>query len=190
MPTGTVSEKTTRYQRTALRAMNVLEHFSRTGKIHIRFPVVSPPPMDSGFSAVLKSFVCWLHESDHAASTIHVHERVVARFLDSVVSQGLKEISSVNTGHVSTFILEITAHRGKVSYELNSLRVFFRYLYQEELIPEDLILFLPATNRLSILEHLPSIWGAGDVEAILRCIDRGNPVGSFLRTYSTAEGNR
>jgi len=36
------SKKTTRYQRGAIRAMNVLHYYSETGKIYIRFPLSNP----------------------------------------------------------------------------------------------------------------------------------------------------
>ena len=38
-------------------------------------------------------------------------------------------------------------------------------------------LFIPASNRLRLREHLPSIWEEDDVSAILKCVDRNNPVG-------------
>jgi integrase/recombinase XerD len=83
----------------------------------------------------------------------------------------------IGTEHVSSFILEITSHRGKVSYELNSLRVFFRYLYINGMHDADLTLFLPASNKLKSREHLPSVWENDDIVSILSCIDRRNPTG-------------
>jgi integrase/recombinase XerD len=83
----------------------------------------------------------------------------------------------IGTEHISSFILEITGHRSKVSYELNSLRVFFHYLYQNGLHDTDLTLFLPASNKLKSREHLPSVWEKDDIVSILSCIDRGNPTG-------------
>lgn len=171
------SKKTTRYQRNALRAMNVLEYYANTGKIYIRFPLANPVVVTNSLTPVIEGFVLWLKESNHADSTIHTHERVVRRFLDSAVRHGLNEIVSIDTNHIANFIMEITGHRGKVSYELNSLRVFFRYLYHNGMHAKNLVLFLPAANKLRLWEQLPTVWEADDVKAILQCIDRGNPVG-------------
>ncbi|HJA56202.1 MAG TPA: site-specific integrase [Candidatus Bacteroides intestinigallinarum] len=170
-------QKFTRYQRTALRAMNVLEYFSKTGKIYIRFPLSNPVPIDNRFIPVVERFVLWMRETGYAETTIHTHERVVRRFLDSAVSYGLEDIASIDAAHISNFIMEITGHRGKATYELNSLRVFFRYLYRSGMVTEKPALFIPASNRLRIREHLPSVWEDEDVSAILQCVDRGNPVG-------------
>lgn len=173
----TQSRKPTRYQRTALRAMNVLEYYSKTGKIYIRFPLADPAPVDNRLTPAIERFVLWMRENGYAETTIHTHERVAGRFLDSAASYGLEDTDSLDVSHISNFIMEITGHRGKVSYELNSLRVFFRYLHRNGMTTEDLALFIPASNRLRIREHLPSVWEEDDVSAILQCVDRDNPVG-------------
>lgn len=174
---GIPSNKPTRYQRSALRAMNVLKHYFRTGKIYIRFPLASPVSDENVLSPAADEFLSWMKESGYAASTTHTHERVVRRFLNSAAEHGVEEISFVRADHIFAFIQEITDHNGKVSYELNSLRVFFRYLYHSGKHIENLALLIPASNRLRLREHLPSVWEEEDIRAILQCIDRGNPVG-------------
>ncbi len=172
------SKETTRYQRGAIRAMNVLHYYNETGKIYIRLPLSNPVPIQTVLDPVQILFQTYLRESGYADSTIHTHERVVKNFFNSAVNAfGVTEISTIGTEHISSFILEITGHRGKVSYELNSLRVFFRYLYLNGMHDADLTLFLPATNKLKSREHLPSVWENDDIVSILSCIDRGNPTG-------------
>lgn len=171
-------KKTTRYQRGAIRAMNVLHYYSETGKIYIRFPLSNPVLSQTTLDPVLILFQTYLRESGYADATIHTHERVIRNFLNSTVNAfGVTEISMIRTEHISSFILDITSHRGKVSYELNSLRVFFRYLYLNGIHDADLTLFLPASNKLKSREHLPSVWENEDIVSILSCIDRGNPTG-------------
>lgn len=174
---GTHSRKPTRYQRTALRAMNVLEYYSKTGKIYIRFPLTDPVSIDNRLTPAAERFVLWMREADYAETTIHTHERVVRRFLDSAASYGLEDIASIDASHISNFIMEITGHRGKVSYELNSLRVFFRYLHRSGMVIKNPAFFIPASNRLRLREHLPSVWEEDDISTILQCVDRDNPVG-------------
>jgi len=170
--------KTTRYQRGAIRAMNVLHYYNETGKIYIRFPLSNPALTRTALDSILVLFQTYLREAGYADSTIHTHERVIKNFLNSTVNVfGVTDISTIGTEHISSFILEITGHRGKVSYELNSLRVFFRYLYANGIHDADLTLFLPASNKLKSREHLPSVWEDDDIISILSCIDRGNPTG-------------
>lgn len=172
------SNKTTRYQRGAIRAMNVLHYYNEMGKIYIRFPLSNPTLTRTALDPILILFQTYLREAGYASSTIHMHERVIRNFLNSTVNAfGVTDISTIGTEHISSFILEITGHRGKVSYELNSLRVFFRYLYVNGMHDTDLTLFLPASNKLKSREHLPSVWEDNDIVSILSCIDRGNPTG-------------
>lgn len=101
---------------------------------------------------------------------------MVRQFRDSAVCYGLKEIASIDVMYIFNFIMEITGRRGKVSYEFNSLRVFFHYLYCSGMVTEDSELFIPVFNGLRLRECLLSVWEEDDVSAILQCVDRGNPV--------------
>lgn len=167
----------TRHQRGAIRAMNVLTYFAKFSKIYIRFPIANPRNKQTPFDANLDEFIATLRESDYSPSTIHTHERVVYRFLQSLRDNDVQSLSDINTAHITSFILEIAGHRGKVSYELGSMRAFFRYLYKNRLHSNDLTLFVPASNNLKSREHLPSVWDIDDIREILKSIDVMNPVG-------------
>ncbi|MCJ7842123.1 site-specific integrase [Lederbergia sp. NSJ-179] len=167
----------TRYQRSAIRAMNVLAYYAEFGKIYIRFPLATPLNTQTPFDSILAGFTAMLKESGYAVSTIHTHERVITRFLQFLRDDGIKSVQNTSTAHITSFILEITGRRGKVSYELGSLRKFFRYLYKNGLHENNLALFVPASNKLKSRERLPSVWSVDDVQLILQSIDTGNPVG-------------
>jgi len=167
----------TRHQRSALRAMNVLTYFSKFRKIYIRFPLANPVNKETAFDPLVDEYMESLKTCGYAASTMHSHGRVVRRFLNFLNDGKVVRISDVDAGHITGFILEITGHRGKTTYELNNLRVFFRFLYRKDLHYCDLSLFVPASNHLRVREHLPSVWQEDDIHRILQCIDTGNPVG-------------
>lgn len=169
--------KLTRYHRSAIRAMKVLTYYAQFEKIYIRFPLTKPLNVQTPFDSILLEFTTQLKESGYADSTIQTHERVITHFLQFLRDDDVQSVQDVSTAHITSFILQITGHRGKVSYELSSLRMFFRYLYRNELHEHDLTLFVPASNKLKIREHLPSVWCVDDVQSILHCIDIGNPVG-------------
>lgn len=167
----------TRYQRGAIRAMNVLVYFVEYGKIHIRFPLAVPLIDQIPFEPILTGFTAMLREVEYAETTIHTHERVITRFLQFLKDGNVQSIQDICTDHITSFILEITGHRGKVSYELGSLRTFFRYLHKSGMHADDLALLVPASNTLRSREHLPTVWYDDDLQAILQCIDTMNPVG-------------
>lgn len=171
------TKESSRYQRNAIRALNVIKFYSDTGKIYVRFPLSNPVTVSTCFDLILENFISSLSESGYADSTIHTHEVVIKRFLDHIYAAEVKEVIDINYQHIAAFILEITSRRGKATYELNSLRVFFRFLTRRNLHPLDLTFFLPASNKLRVREHLPMIWNEDDLEAIFRSIDQNNPVG-------------
>jgi site-specific recombinase XerD len=166
-----------RYQRNAIRAINVLVYYAEFEKIYVRFPIATPQNIQTPFDSILAEFTAMLKESGYSHSTIHAHKRVILRFLQLLRDECVQSLQDICAAHITSFILEITGHRGKVSYELGSLRAFFRYLYKNGLHSNDLTLFVPASNKLSIREHLPSVWNADDVQAILKSVNIMNPVG-------------
>lgn len=167
----------TRYQRGAIRAMNVLDYYAVFRKIYVRFPLAKPLNVQTPFDSILFGFTAMLKESGYADSTIHTHERVITRFLQFLRDDDVQSVQEISAAHITSFILEITGHRSKVSYELGSMRTFFRYLFRNGLHENDLVLFVPASNRLKSREHLPSVWSVDDIQSILQCVDIGNPVG-------------
>lgn len=172
-----VMNPSTRYQRGAIRAMNILAYYAEFKKIYIRFPLATPLNTQTPFDSILAGFTSGLRESGYAFSTVHTHERVIIHFLQFLKNDEVQSVQDITVAHITSFILEITGHRGKVSYELGSLRTFIRYLYRNELHKNDLTLFMPASNKLKSKEHLPSVWSVDDVQSILQCIDTGNPIG-------------
>lgn len=126
----------------------MLAYYAEFKKIYIRFPLAKPPNVQTSFGSILFSFTAMLKESGYADSTIHTHERVITCFLQFLRDDDVQSVRDINTAHITSFNLEITGHRCKVSYELGSLRTFFRYLYRNGLHENDLTLFVPATNML------------------------------------------
>lgn len=77
--------------------------------------------------------------------------------------------------------IEIIGHWRKVSYKLNSLRVFFHYLYLNGIHIENLMLFLPASNRMRGWEPLPPVWEGGMlVKVNPQSIDKEIPLGNVI----------
>lgn len=138
--------------------MNVLEYYSKAQKTYIRFPLADPTPIDKRLTPAVERFVLWMRENSYVETTIHTHERMARRLLDSAASYGLEDTASLDSSHISNFTMKITGHLGKVSCELNSLRVFFRYLHQNGMTTKNPGLFIPAPNRLRLREHLPAVW--------------------------------
>lgn len=170
------SNKPTRYQRTAIRAMNVLLYYQSHHKIYIRFPLKNPKVMKTPFDDIRRKYTDFLHDSDYSMSTIHTHDRVLKNLFEFLYStKGLNDILKIKYEDISDFILDITSHKGKVSYELNVLRVFFRYMFSTQLTEFDLSLLIPSSNILKTKEHLPSYWNDDELKSIFSKIDRSTP---------------
>lgn len=86
-------------------------------------------------------------------------------------------MSQVKYEDISDFIADIASLRNKVSYELNVLRVFFKYIYSFKLSKQDFSLLIPFSNTLRTTEHLPSYWSDEEINLIFSQIDKSTPSG-------------
>ena len=117
--------KPTRYQRSAIRAMNVLIHYQKYQKIYIRFPLKNPIQIVTPFDDLRNKYITFLSDNYYASSTIHTHDRVVRKLFEFLyLSKKIEDMSQVKYEDISDFIADIASLRNKVSYELNVLRVF------------------------------------------------------------------
>lgn len=119
------STKPIRYQRSAIRAMNVLIHYQKYQKIYIRFPLKNPIQIVTPFDDLRNKYITFLSDDYYASSTIHTHDRVVRKLFEFLyLSKKIEDMSQVKYEDISDFIADIASFRNKVSYELNVLRVF------------------------------------------------------------------
>lgn len=170
--------KPTRYQRSAIRAMNVLIHYQKYQKIYIRFPLKNPIQIVTPFDDLRNKYITFLSDNYYASSTIHTHDRVVRKLFEFLyLSKKIEDMSQVKYEDISDFIADIASLRNKVSYELNVLRVFFKYIYSFKLSKQDFSLLIPFSNTLRTTEHLPSYWSDEEINLIFSQIDKSTPSG-------------
>lgn len=98
-------------------------------------------------------------------------------FLNYLVSQNNLDITKVDREIVIAYLDETFKHqkkRSSLSRMLTSLRRFFRYLKQEELIKEDPMRLIDLPKKE---EHLPEVLSTSEVELLLATPDVTKPLG-------------
>lgn len=90
---------------------------------------------------------------------------------------GFQDFSAVTMGEIQKYLDSLSFYKqGSASSVLAPLRVFFHYLYREQMAPADYAYLIPddpAPRRAKA----PSHYSQDEVSAILNAIDRANPKG-------------
>lgn len=97
--------------------------------------------------------------------------------MDYLAAQGMDDFTEVTLDTVHAYIRTLAGFSYKtVEQHICSLRAFFRFLYQEGTVPDDLAAKLPMVKARK-QTAIPSIWTHEELKQLIEAIDRGSPKG-------------
>lgn len=129
------------------------------------------------FNAGYESYVEYCKDAEYSDRGTYTRLNRIKRMLLFFDSRGVAEFNSLTAAEISAFFAtQIELQSRTVATILTCCRVFFRHLYHNSFIADDLSQQLP-TVKANRQFKLPRVWRRQDVLAVLNSIDRGNPVG-------------
>jgi site-specific recombinase XerD len=100
--------------------------------------------------------------------------RIFAKFIED---QGCLNWKSINTNYINSYILTLSKYTpNKLCRILSIIRCFTRYLYNEQIINENLSYNIPRYNYISHA-HLPSLYTKEEKKNLLNSIDFASTLG-------------
>lgn len=97
--------------------------------------------------------------------------------MDYLAAQGLEDFTEVTLDTVYAYIRTLAGFSYKtVEQNICSLRAFFRFLYQEGTVPDDLAAKMPMVKARK-QTAIPSVWTHEELKQLIEAIDRGSPKG-------------
>lgn len=97
--------------------------------------------------------------------------------MDYLAAQGLEDFTEVTLDTVHAYIRTLAGFSYKtVEQHICSLRAFFRFLYQEGTVPDDLAAKMPMVKARK-QTAIPSVWTHEELKQLIEAIDRGSPKG-------------
>lgn len=158
--------------------MKILHEFEYSRCIHRRRDFAEVNCSHSIMNAALETYVG--HCSNHqnlSAPTIDGRRRRLARFLQLLEARGHIAPSTMTPTDIQVYARS-RADLGQATIcgDMSSLRSFIRVGFALGFLPQDLSEHVPhvPTRRYG---SIPSVWKPSDVDAMLRVVDRGSPVG-------------
>lgn len=161
-----------------LRCMRVLLEWDLCGCVCKRVAGdLELAELPQGLQSLLDSFNAGCRNRGLSESTVYSRNNRIKRFLLFLADAGGTDASCITDSSAHDYVLANASLNPKsVAAILTSIRCFYRHLYLEGLVGSDLVPTVPRPRRYHAPE-LPATWSAGDVDALLSSIDRGNPVG-------------
>lgn len=97
--------------------------------------------------------------------------------MDYLAAQGMNDFTAVTLDTVNAYIRTLAGFSYKtVEQHICSLRAFFRFLYQEGIMPDDLAAKMPMVKARK-QTAIPSVWTHEELKQMVGAIDRGSPKG-------------
>ena len=97
--------------------------------------------------------------------------------MDYLAAQGMNDFTAVTLDTVNAYIRTLAGFSYKtVEQHICSLRAFFRFLYQEGIMPDDLSAKMPMVKARK-QTAIPSVWTHEELKQLVGAIDRGSPKG-------------
>ena len=173
-----ISSIVTPSERDIIRSVNVLNDMLITGKISKRTVHPISGELAGPIGEAIKNLLTHLKELRRKQTTIQEHLLYLHRFYQHLGNNRITLLKNIDQQHILSFVSTQTNNKINV---VSSLRVFFRYLYNERLIKTDFSYVL--TNYKWIKrEKLPSFYSAKEVKQIESSVRRSNDVGK--RNYA------
>lgn len=97
--------------------------------------------------------------------------------MDYLAAQGMNDFTAVTLDTVNAYIRTLAGFSYKtVEQHICSLRAFFRFLYQEGIMSDDLAAKMPMVKARK-QTAIPSVWTHEELKQLVGAIDRGSPKG-------------
>lgn len=97
--------------------------------------------------------------------------------MDYLAAQGMDDFTEVTLDTVNAYIRTLAGFSYKtVEQHICSLRAFFRFLYQEGTVPDDLTAKMPMVKARK-QTAIPSVWTHEELKQLIGAIDRGSSKG-------------
>ena len=159
-----------------LRAIQLLVDFQTHERILIRR--TRQKEIAQPFQADFHAFIDCRRNMGISRRTIQSYMIYLERFSHYLTEHGITHVTEITVSHIHAFIqFTAAAHSTATVYCTSSmLRVLFRYLYENQIISQNLALSVPSV-KCSKKSKVPSAYSQEEIQKILSCIDRGNPKG-------------
>lgn len=159
------------------RICRMLEDLNQNRVPASRYPASGISLQTNAYVEILEAFRQHYQNYGYTPVSVKNYIQVSKTFLEYCESKDVLLFSDITRETVNGYILSLSGYKkSTVKNRLGGLRIFLKYLYTEEYVPEDLSIDT-VKLRVRSQTRIPSVWQREEVLKLLSVIDRGNPSG-------------
>lgn len=129
------------------------------------------------FVDIRSRFQIFCEKKSYSRVTTEHYVKQSSYLMDYLAAQGMDDFTAVTLDTVNAYIRTLAGFTYKtVEQHICSLRAFFRFLYQEGIVPDDLAAKMPMVKARK-QAAIPSVWIHEELRQLIGAIDRGSPKG-------------
>lgn len=129
------------------------------------------------FVDIRSRFQIFCEKKSYSRVTTEHYVKQSSYLMDYLAAQGMDDFTAVTLNTVNAYIRTLAGFTYKtVEQHICSLRAFFRFLYQEGIVPDDLAAKMPMVKARK-QTAIPSVWTHEELRQLIGAIDRGSPKG-------------
>lgn len=174
---GTKPDEILRKHSRVHRAMDMLSDFQHFGTVMLKRRLNRTFPEQ--FRQQAESYLSYMEKNYAQPNTILSHRKLLYQFTDFLDSKGVATFGDMTLEHTNTYIKVVLCNysKGVAALHMGIMRKFLRYLYDTEIIADNLAEKLIQVKIDHYPSHLPTTLTTDEIERILACVDRESPMG-------------
>jgi len=167
-----------RKEKELVNVIEVLSEFQKTGRILMGQRKHKPKVFKGDIGSVITEFISYrgntlkLSENTIQSYVFHLYP-----FCCHMNNEGMKQIGDIKASDILSYIEQMDPNASANKHvALNILKIFFRYLYEHQILSVDYSRIIPKDNYTN-QPKLPSTFTEEEINALLGAVDRGSPRG-------------
>jgi len=172
------SKRLTQSQTQKLRVIRMVGDFQIHHSVLRRYMKHKRILNDPYFIDISKQFQEYcIKQKSYAKATVDHYVKQSAYFMDYLASQGITDFNNMNLEYIHAYIRTLAGFSYKtVEQNICSIRAFFRFLLEKEIVEIDFASKLPMVKTKK-QTSIPSVWTHDELKKLIGAIDRGSPKG-------------
>jgi integrase/recombinase XerD len=129
------------------------------------------------YVTISNRFKLYCEAKNYSKVTVDHYVNQSSRFMDYLVSQGIKNCKSIKLPIIHAYIKTLAGYTYKtVEQNICSMRAFFRFLLESGEVKIDFAAKTPMVQARK-QARVPSVWTKDELRKLISAIDRGSPKG-------------
>ena len=167
-----------RKEKELVNVIEVLSEFQKTGRVLMGPRKLQPKVFEGNLGRIIMDFI------DYRENALKLSKKTVQSYVIYLYplylhmnSKVIRHLNDIKASDILSYIERMNPESSaKKHVALNTFRIFFRYLYEKQILSVDYSRIIPRDNYKN-QPKLPSSFTDEEIDALLKSVDRGSPKG-------------